>query len=115
DDAAGAGNRGRDLLFGDLPRTDAGGRRGRAHVRSLHRGAAVHGNRRRAAGLGLVVRGETPTPDDGGETTPAGGRESVAWPPSPSLALNFGRATRVRSRRAPGARPSPADFRRANS
>src|SRR5262249_35128461 len=107
----GAGNRGRDLLPRDLSRPDAGGRRGRARVRSLHRGAAVHGNRGRAASLGLVVRGETPTPDDGGETTADGGRESVACPPSPSLALNFGRATRVRSRRAPAARPSPADFR----
>src|SRR5262249_29423853 len=69
DDAAGAGNRGRDLLFGDLSRPDAGGRSGRARVRSLHRGTAVHGDRRRAAGLGLVVRGETPAPDDGGRMT----------------------------------------------
>src|SRR5262249_56201609 len=106
---------GGDLGVGDVARTDAGGRGGRARVRSLHRGAAVHGDRRRAAGLGLVVRGETPTADDGGETTADGGRESVACPPSPSLGLNFGRATRVRSLRAPAARPSPADFRRANS
>src|SRR5262249_6617447 len=73
----GAGNRGRDLLFGDLSRPDAGGRSGRARVRSLHRGTAVHGDRRRAAGLGLVVRGETPAPDDGGRTAKGEERQTI--------------------------------------
>src|SRR6516164_7298621 len=76
DDAAGAGHRGRDLLFGDLFRPDAGGGRGCVRVRPLHGGAAVHRDRRRAAGAGLVVRGKTATPHRG--RPPARGhRQSV--------------------------------------
>src|SRR5262249_54987194 len=66
-----------DLLFGDLSRPDAGGGGRRARVRRLHGSAAVHDSRGRAAGLGLVVRGKTPTPDDGGQPKADGRRKSV--------------------------------------
>src|SRR5262249_56767396 len=74
---AGAGTGGGDLLLRDVPRPDTGGCGGRARVRPLHGGAAVHGDRRRAAGLGLVVRGETPTADDGGQPTEGEERETL--------------------------------------
>src|SRR5262249_12379612 len=73
------------LLFGDLSRPDAGGRGRRGGVRPLHGSAAVRGSRGRAAGLGLVVRGKTPTPDDGGRTTEGEDRKALRRGPH-----NFG-------------------------
>ena len=101
------GTGGRDLLLGDLSRPDArrGGRR--ARLRPLQRGAAVRRDRGRAAGAGLVVRAQT---------APEGGAGSTSGRPIMFAAsVSRARATRARSRRAPAARPCPADCRRARS
>ena len=50
-----ARHRGRDLLLGDLSRSDAGRRGGGAGVRPLHRGAVVPRDGDRTASAGVVV------------------------------------------------------------
>src|SRR5262249_9973272 len=55
----------------------AGGRGRRAVFLSLLLCASVQGDRRRTAGLGLVVRRETPTADDGGQPTEGEDREAI--------------------------------------
>ena len=112
-DAGGPRNSGCDLLLRNLSRPNHRRGRGRARLRPLHGRAAVHWVRVRASNSSLVVRGRS----SDSRRQRSDGRSRITDRLSALLAACFSlvRATRARSRRAPGARPWPEDFRRARS